>query len=378
MRKFRIHQMTPAGVAVALLLCIFVAELIIMSALRHLTDLHEGAWWLEPLLDAALLTLVVSLFVGFALIRPLQNALRSEREKSRVVFDNAAEGIVTIDEHGAIQAFNRAAERLFGFTAAEAVGRNVSIIVPSPDRERHDAYLKRYRQTGEGRVVNRTRQVLAQRRDGTVFPVEMSMSEVRLRDARLFTAIIRDITERRKAEERIRQLAYHDALTELPNRTLYRDRLAQALALASREQRKVGLLLLDLDGFKPINDMHGHHAGDRVLREVAIRLLALVRESDTVARLGGDEFSIVLSSITDRAGAEETARRVNAVIDQPYVLAEARVSLGVSVGIAVFPDDGSDADKLGRIADERMYETKARRKAAWANDIDAPSYMSGP
>jgi PAS domain S-box-containing protein len=168
----------PARVAAVVLLVVFMSELAVMTALHFLTVNVGLPWWAQSLLDAVALTVVVSLFVLFALIGPLQAALRAEREKIRVVLDSASEGIVTIDGRGLIQTFNGAAEKLFGYSAAEIVGRNVSLIVPSPDKERHDGYLKRYLRTGEGRVVNKTRQVQAQRRDGSLLSVEMSMSEV--------------------------------------------------------------------------------------------------------------------------------------------------------------------------------------------------------
>jgi diguanylate cyclase (GGDEF)-like protein/PAS domain S-box-containing protein len=362
MTKNPIHLETPGRMVAALLLVVAAAEIAVMVTLHNLFHFDELTWWVVVLFDAGALTLLVSLFVVFAVIRPLKRALRHEQEKARTVLDSASEGIITIDAFGTIRAFNRAAEQLFGFVTAEAVGHNISLIVPNPDKELHDTYLRRYRDTGHGRVVNARCLVQAQRPDGSVFPVEMSISEADVLNERLFTAIIHDITERRRMEDRIHYLAYHDALTRLPNRALYFDRLAQALTLAHREHRKVGLLLLDLDGFKPINDRYGHEAGDEVLRQIAIRLQGLVRDSDTVARLGGDEFMIILLSIVDRASAEDLARRAGAIVDEPYALAAGSVSVGVSVGIAVYPDDGLSADELTRFADGRMYETKTGRK----------------
>lgn len=364
MSKGPLHLATPARMAAALVLIVAIAQIAVMVVLHKTFDIDRQSWWVESMLSTVALTLLLSLFVVFGLIRPLQAALRREREKVRIVLDNASEGIVTIDEYGTIQAFNRAAETLFGYAAAEVVGRNISLIVPSPDKERHDAYMRRYRATGHGRVVNTRRQVRVQRRDGLVFPVEMSMSKVELPGEQLFTAIIHDITERLQMEQRVHRLAYHDALTGLPNRALYFDRLAHSLALAQREKLQVGLLMLDLDGFKQINDRLGHEAGDRVLQEVAKRLQPLVRDSDTVARLGGDEFVIILSSIADRAAAEDVARRACTIIDQPFVLPATSVSLGVSVGVAVYPADGLTADELARVADARMYDSKERGKAA--------------
>jgi len=312
----------------ALLLVVCMTEFAVMATLGGL--MRTLSWWTLALIDMVMLTLLLSLFMWLVFIGPLRQALDREKRNAQLVLDHAAEGIVTIDERGAIRSFNRAAERMFGYAAPAAIGQNIRLIVPGPDKERHDAYLRRHFAGDRSQVLKARRRVLAQRRDGSVFPVEMSMSEAVADGQTLTTAILLDITERQRLEEQIRRLAHYDELTGIPNRTLYFDHLERALAFAHREQHKVGLLFLDLDGFKQINDELGHHAGDQLLRLVAARLSSQVRESDRVARLGGDEFTVILPGIQDRAAAEEAAQRIALPFDRPFELASGAVTLGVS------------------------------------------------
>ena len=180
---------------------------------------------------------------------------------------------------------------------------------------------------------------------------------------RLIPSVRRELREaaarraRRRAEQRLAHLAYHDGLTDLPNRTLLHDRLAQAVRVAHRDGALVALLVLDLDGFKEVNDRYGHHAGDRVLQVIAVRVRALLREADTVARLGGDEFAIVLPS-ADVDGAMLTAQKVLEAIEPPCDAEHRQLSVRGSVGIALFPEHGRSADALLQKADIAMYLAK--------------------
>jgi diguanylate cyclase (GGDEF)-like protein/PAS domain S-box-containing protein len=169
-----------------------------------------------------------------------------------------------------------------------------------------------------------------------------------------------DITLQVEAEERYRHLAYHDTLTRLPNRRLLTDRLDQAIRLAAREGRRIALLLLDLDGFKQINDRHGHAVGDRVLAAVAGRLRETVREADTVARMGGDEFVVLLHEVGDIGDATQVAEKIHACIREPIVDGERRLTVGTSIGISLFPDHGETPDALLHRADHAMYRGKNR------------------
>jgi diguanylate cyclase (GGDEF)-like protein len=172
--------------------------------------------------------------------------------------------------------------------------------------------------------------------------------------------ILTDIAERREAEARIRHMAHHDALTDLPNRVFFRDRLAQALARARREGEAVAVLCLDLDRFKEVNDTLGHAAGDQLLEAVADRLRADVREADTIARLGGDEFAVVQTALTQPGGADALSRRIVEALSRPFDLGgNVLASVGASVGVALYPADGEDPDRLLRRADLALYRAKA-------------------
>lgn len=173
-----------------------------------------------------------------------------------------------------------------------------------------------------------------------------------------YTALARGETARRSAEKQILRLAHFDRLTGLVNRNLFHDRMAQALTLARRQARKVALLYIDLDRFKPINDTFGHEVGDLVLQEVAGRLSASVRKSDTVARIGGDEFIVVLQGLQDKQEAVPSAQKIINAMLRPFVAAGREHLLGASVGISCFPDDGVDMDTLIKKADDAMYHVK--------------------
>ena len=199
---------------------------------------------------------------------------------------------------------------------------------------------------------------------------------------RLVPAIERELREaavrreRRRAEQRIAYLAYHDALTELPNRSLLHDRLEQAARAAHRDSKPLALLVMDLDGFKEINDTLGHHAGDRVLQHVASRVRGTLREADTVARLGGDEFAIVLPS-TDIDGAILAAQKVLQEIERPLVVERRPLAVRASVGIACFPEHGASAEALLQKADVAMYLAKSDRQgmAVYTADRDRHTHL---
>lgn len=174
----------------------------------------------------------------------------------------------------------------------------------------------------------------------------------------------KDVTERHRIQAAMRQLAQYDSLTTLPNRELFHDRLGQAIELARREGSSLALLYFDLDRFKPVNDLWGHEAGDLLLKEVAKRLLEIVRKSDTVARVGGDEFVILLQGVGLRENAGWIAAEVREALAYPFVLANVpeEISIGTSIGIAYFPDDALSGDELVRMADAGMYANKAKQR----------------
>ena len=207
---------------------------------------------------------------------------------------------------------------------------------------------------------------LARTWDGELFWAEVAIRRANLGDGQdRLLVVARDISERKQAQARVEFLAHHDPLTELPNRVLLRDRVDQAITLAEREKRRVALMFLDLDHFKTVNDSLGHVAGDRLLKDIAQRLRHCMRESDTIARLGGDEFIVVLGSIRDADGVVEVAEKILTAVAQPVMLGEREVASSLSIGIALYPDDGDDFDTLLKKADAAMYHAKQGGRSAY-------------
>ena len=421
-----------------------------------------------------------------------QQALEESEARLRAILDTAADAMITIDEQGLIERFNPAAESMFGYSADAVIGKNIAMLMPSPYAEEHDGYLAAYRRTGVTKIIGVGREVAGKRKDGTVFPADLAVGEVRSGERAMFTGTVRDITERKqgegalraseerfrdfaesasdwfwesgadhrfsyvserffeitgvrteavigrtrfeladpnvvaaeadkwrqheadlsarrairnfdyplkldhdqllhvrvsgtpvfdasgafrgyrgtatdvtelkRAEEEIRKLANHDALTGLPSLRLGKDRLSVALAAARRNRTMAAVMFVDLDGFKAVNDTLGHEAGDLVLKTVATRFLSSIREADTVARVGGDEFIIVLTEMRDTKAATDVARKVIDSLSQPFRYHDDHASIGASIGIALYPEHGATADDLIRRADEAMYAVKQAGK----------------
>jgi diguanylate cyclase (GGDEF)-like protein/PAS domain S-box-containing protein len=296
-------------------------------------------------------------------LKQVKGELEKSQNQLQAIIYNAMDGIITINEAGEIQGFNPAAEHIFGYSQQEIVGKSVSVLMPVPIRSEHDQHIKRYLQTGETKIMGISgREVVAMRKDGQQFPMEVSISEMVLGGQKYFVGIVRDITERKLAEQKIAHLAHYDYLTDLPNRALFLNCLEHSMLLAKRNRYKTAVMFLDLDGFKQINDTLGHDAGDLLLQGVSKRLKGVVRESDTVARVGGDEFTFVLNNIESSEGAARVADKIITALSEPFELKGQQCRVGGSIGISMFPDDAGDLDKLIRQADEAMYLAKQSGK----------------
>ncbi len=272
------------------------------------------------------------------------------------VFEVIDDGIVVTDAENAIIAVNPAFERVTGYAAGEVIGRNPRILssgrhTPAFYAEMWETLLTTGRWHGE--VWNR-------RKSGELYVQRLTLSVIRGRDGRIVNhvGVFNDITEAKQLAETASYRAHHDVLTGLPNRILFADRLTQALAMALRENRRLALLFVDLDGFKEINDQFGHVTGDCVLEAVAARMLQSVRDSDTVSRFGGDEFVILLPDIRQTSDAQVAAEKVLIALTEPIDLDCGPVTIGASIGIAVFPANGTTAEALLRNADAAMYAAK--------------------
>lgn len=291
-------------------------------------------------------------------------ALRDSEQRLRATLDTAVDAILTIDERGRIESVNSAAEPLFGYRVEELVGRNVSMLMPEPDRSHHDGYLNRYRQTGERHIIGVGREVLAQHRDGSMVPVELAVSEVQLSGRRTFTGIMRDIRERKELHARLAGQALHDQLTGLGNRSLLLDRLNHALTRLARHPGLLAVLYLDLDNFKVVNDSLGHVAGDQLLTEVAARLRQAVRPADTLARIGGDEFVVLCEDLPSEVAARRIAERVVNTLTPSFRLDGTELFAPASVGVvmATSPREGLD---LLRDADLALYQAKTHGRSRY-------------
>ncbi|MBF0191310.1 MAG: EAL domain-containing protein [Magnetococcales bacterium] len=398
----------------------------------------------------------------------------------RTVVETACNAIVVMDANKLVHIFNPAAERVFGYAAAEMMGQNVSRLMPNPMRDAHDGYVDRYLESGERKMIDQGREVVCQRQDQSVFPAELFVSEMRVSGFRMFVGVINDITERKRAEEtlilarkvfehageailitnaggvitdvnpayevitgyrkdevlgkspsitksgrhdeafyremwqqllssgqwegeiwdrrkngevfpkwvsisairnsvgelthymaifldisdqkavehKLERLAFYDALTGLPNRMFFQERLSQDIARARRTDVQLALMFIDLDRFKWVNDTLGHAAGDNLLKQISLRLRGCVRESDTVARLGGDEFTIILADLVNTDHVAQVAQKLIATVCEPVHLLNQNVYVGASIGIALFPFDSGNQETLIKLADMAMYQAK--------------------
>jgi diguanylate cyclase (GGDEF)-like protein/PAS domain S-box-containing protein len=290
------------------------------------------------------------------------NGNGDDAEQAQITLDSIADAILRSDNLGKVTYLNAAAEAMTGWSRAEAKGRPVGEVLQVVDgstREPlapHPLRLAIERNKAVGLAAN---SVLI-RRDGFEFAIEDSTAPIHDRDGLVVGAVIvfHDVSEVRANARRMSHLAYHDFLTDLPNRVLLCDRITQAIALAHRSHKQVAVLFIDLDGFKPVNDLLGHSVGDELIRSVALRLKAAVRASDTVSRNGGDEFVVLLSEIDHAEHAALCADKIIAAVAAPHDVFGRKLRVTASVGIAVYPFDGAKAEALLKSADAAMYRAK--------------------
>jgi diguanylate cyclase (GGDEF)-like protein/PAS domain S-box-containing protein len=285
-------------------------------------------------------------------------ALREREERLTGILRSVAEGIITLSDTAKVESANPAAERMFGYGPGQLTGLSCEALIYEDDTLEEPNAIAACLAGLSSAPMARTIESLGKRSDGSSFPMEIAISELRQGRQRLFTAILRDISERKEAEERIRRLAHHDQLTGLPNRNLLTDRMNHALARARRHGGRMAVLYVDLDRFKPINDTLGHLAGDTVLKEVAGRLMGCVRSSDTVARVGGDEFVVVIEEISRPGEAARVARKIVDTLCRPIAVGSGECRISASIGVAVFPDDGLSIEEVCKAADVAMYRVK--------------------
>jgi len=280
-------------------------------------------------------------------------------------FDSMSHAVMVIDAQGAIVSVNAAYCRVSGWQAEEVLGREMQGLAIAGQQEADatevmwNALLTRGHWQGE---------LWQRRKSGASHPEFLTVDALRAEDGDVtgFVAVFADPGEYAQNEARQSYLAYHDALTELPNRTLFLDRLDRAVAVARRNGGNIGVQFVDLDGFREINDSYGQEAGDLLLQAAAKRIKECLRESDTVARLADDRFGIILPVLEGAKGAREAAQRILAALCRPIYLAGDEISLGGSIGIALLPGDGVTASELAQNAELAMAEVKRQGKRAFA------------
>lgn len=294
-----------------------------------------------------------------------QEALRLSETRHRLLADNASDVIWTMDLDGRFTYVSPSVEKLRGYSPAEVMGQTLEVSL-SPDSaraareglQRIMAALQSGAQIGPIPPIELEQPC---KNGGTVW-TEATISVMRDESGNFIgvLGVTRDITERRHVQQRMAYLAQHDPLTGLPNRTLLDDRIRQALGHARRDRRQVALMFLDLDRFKPINDLHGHAVGDILLQQTARRIGDCLRATDTVARIGGDEFVVLLPVVDQPGSALAVAEKIREALARPFELQGLRHEISCSIGIALYPEHGPGALDLARHADAAMYQAKAR------------------
>jgi len=283
-------------------------------------------------------------------------ALRLREQRLEGIINTVADGIITVDDKGIIQTFNPAAESIFGFSKAEVQGKTLRALIPAVLADGIGSSNDWVRQLAEAKNL------MGKKKGGEEFSVELNVREMQHGDSRSFTGIVRDVTAQRAEEQRIFYMAHHDALTGLPNRHLFDDRVEEAYKRCLRHNEKLALLFVDLDKFKPINDTYGHAAGDLVLRVLAHRLGNTVRATDTVSRVGGDEFMVLLEELESAAEAEEVAEKIQASLLEPIGFEGHELRVGASIGVGVYPDNAPSIKALMEFADQAMYQAKHKTR----------------
>ncbi len=320
----------------------------------------------------SLWTFMLTLVVMMLLISVLQSernlaerALRDNQKKLQSVIDGALDGIVTINEAGQLVEFNPAAERIFGYKKAQVLGRQLAeVMIPPALRNLHNTKHKEFVETGVKHIFDRRAEFTGMRSDGSEFPLELTLTTVKDDGKTLVTGFLRDITQQKKAQQDIENIAYYDVLTGLPNRRLLIDRFERAVLNAKRLKSYCALIFIDIDHFKTINDTKGHDVGDQLLIQVAQRILAMIRAGDSLARLSGDEFILIIENLDSNQNiayhqTSEVLQKMVMELNKPYILDMFEFNITASLGATLFNNDEFKYEDHLRNADTAMYQAKA-------------------
>jgi diguanylate cyclase (GGDEF)-like protein/PAS domain S-box-containing protein len=356
------HRSSLLVILGGFIITVALLHLLAARARRHYRDLQAQSIRQEVVIQSRTAELAER---NVALRQEVEERRRNERELriAGAVFDSAAEAIMVTDAQNRILRVNPAFTVITGYTPKEVVGLTPSLLKSG----RHDAgyYTVMWealqsRGHWQGEIWNR-------HKSGDIYVEWLSISRIEADETTggHYLAVFSDITQRKEAEEVLRHKAHYDALTDLPNRSLFYDRLQAAISQAHRYHRVFVLMMIDLDRFKEVNDTFGHPAGDELLVEASRRLISCVRESDTVARLGGDEFAVILSQILHAGEAEQIAQRMVRLMAEPFHLDAGTAHVSASIGLAIYPQHGMDSEQLQRNADRVLYEVKESGRNAY-------------
>jgi diguanylate cyclase (GGDEF)-like protein/PAS domain S-box-containing protein len=294
------------------------------------------------------------------IVRVSEEALFEQQERAQVTLNSIGDGVLTTNLAGKVSYLNHVAEAMTGWSMKEALGLPLADVFTVIDADTRDITNPIKRALKENKTIKLPANSLLVRRDGTEAAIEDSIAPIHNRNNEVIGAVIvfHDVTATRAMAEKMMHMAQHDSLTGLPNRTLLIERLTRAIGLASRKKKQLALLFLDVDNFKKINDSLGHSIGDKLLQSVSKRIQDVVRTTDTVCRQGGDEFVVLLTEIEHRNDAAQVAEKIIAAFASPHVIDGNTLNVTVSIGVSVYPDDGSDVETTFQHADTAMYHAK--------------------
>lgn len=312
-------------------------------------------------------------------LNEMVDALKSSDAHLKSVFDASPDTLLICNAQGTIVMANRQVTPLLGYSVDELLGQSIDVLVPDRKRVDHLEQREKYYRSPATRAMGHAVEVSARRKDGSEFPVEISLSQIETGGRILVASAMRDVTERNRMEKELRSLAFSDPLTQLANRRHFRDQLKHAIRVCRRRHSLGAVLLLDLNKFKALNDTYGHYIGDQFLIEVAKRLKIATRDTDIVARLGGDEFVVLLEDLDQDESlatghVAQMVEKITESLAQEYVLGSVRYFGTASIGFTLFSGDDVEPDQIIENADAAMYESK---KAGLGQTISHPPLSVG-
>lgn len=275
------------------------------------------------------------------------------------ILEAVSDAIIVIDSKGIIEQFNPGAQQIFGYSLNEIIGQNVDTLMTKEIAEQHQSFIEQRNKGRVGRELRISGEQIARHRDGYEFPVEINLSMMRINDELKYIGVMRDISERKRWEAQIQRMAMTDPLTGLSNRTHFNTRLNEAVELSKRHGHLIGLMMIDLDKFKPVNDTYGHPVGDQLLKHISRLFKKRFREVDTIARLGGDEFAVILAGIDSIDNMADIAQEVIDTLSKPITISGHDIQIGCSIGICSYPLCADSIKSLVQNADDALYQAKA-------------------